>query len=74
VDYFHQQIGMSVKANEVEGYTIPTAISTFRTEVRAVSNQQEAQIKCLYNCRTIKSIVTNTQTQAQKNPQSIQNY
>jgi hypothetical protein len=39
-----------VKANEVEGYTIPTAISTFRTEVRAVSNQQEAQINSLYDC------------------------
>jgi hypothetical protein len=62
-----------VKANEVEGYTIPTAISTFRTEVRAVSNQQEAQIKACTTAEQLKSC-TNTQTQAQKNPQSIQDH
>jgi hypothetical protein len=71
-DYLHQQIGMSVKANEVEGYTIPTAISTFRTEVRAVSNQQEAQIKACTTAEQLKALYLNTQTQAQKNPQSIQ--
>jgi hypothetical protein len=37
----HQQIGMSVKANEVEGYTVPTEVSTFRAEVRTKSNEME---------------------------------
>jgi chromosome condensin MukBEF MukE localization factor len=70
----HQQIGMSVKANEVEGYTIPTAISTFRTEVRAVSNQQEAQIKACTTAEQLKALYLNIQTQAQNNPQSIQDH
>jgi hypothetical protein len=42
-----------VKANEVEGYAIPTAVSTFRTQVRAVSNQQETQIN---DCTTVEQL------------------
>jgi hypothetical protein len=30
-----------IKANEVVGYTVPTAISTFRAEVRTKSNEME---------------------------------
>lgn len=50
-----------VKANEVEGYTIPTAISTFRTEVRAVSNQQEAQINACTTVEQLKSLFEYTE-------------
>jgi hypothetical protein len=68
VDYLHQQIGMSVKANEVEGYTIPTAISTFRTEVRAVSNQQEAQINACTTAEQLKALYEYTNTGTEESP------
>jgi hypothetical protein len=57
-----------VKANEVEGYTIPTAISTFRTEVRAVSNQQEAQIKACTTAEQLKSLYEYTNTGTEESP------
>ena len=57
-----------VKANEVEGYTIPTAISTFRTEVRAVSNQQEAQIKSCTTAEQLKSLYEYTNTGTEESP------
>jgi hypothetical protein len=57
-----------VKANEVEGYTIPTAISTFRTEVRAVSNQQEAQIKACTTVEQLKSLFEYTNTGTEESP------
>jgi hypothetical protein len=57
-----------VKANEVEGYTIPTAISTFRTEVRAVSNQQEAQIKGCTTVEQLKALYEYTNTGTEQNP------
>jgi hypothetical protein len=57
-----------VKANEVEGYTIPTAISTFRTEVRAVSNQQEAQIKACTTVEQLKSLYEYTNTGTEESP------
>jgi hypothetical protein len=57
-----------VKANEVEGYTIPTAISTFRTEVRAVSNQQEAQIKACTTAEQLKSLFEYTNTGTEESP------
>jgi hypothetical protein len=57
-----------VKANEVEGYTIPTAISTFRTEVRAVSNQQEAQINACTTTEQLKSLYEYTNTGTEESP------
>jgi hypothetical protein len=57
-----------VKANEVEGYTIPTAISTFRTEVRAVSNQQEAQIKACTTAEQLKALYEYTNTGTEESP------
>jgi hypothetical protein len=57
-----------VKANEVEGYTIPTAISTFRTEVRAVSNQQEAQIKSCTTVEQLKALYEYTNTGTEESP------
>jgi hypothetical protein len=57
-----------VKANEVEGYTIPTAISTFRTNVRTVSNQQEAQIKACTTVEQLKSLFEYTNTGTEESP------
>jgi hypothetical protein len=57
-----------VKANEVEGYTIPTAISTFRIEVRAVSNQQEAQIKACTTAEQLKSLFEYTEQEQKESP------
>jgi hypothetical protein len=57
-----------VKANEVEGYTIPTAISTFRTEVRAVSNQQEAQINACTTAEQLKALYEYTNTGTKQSP------
>jgi hypothetical protein len=57
-----------VKANEVEGYTIPTAISTFRSEVRAVSNQQEAQIKSCTTAEQLKALYEYTNTGTKESP------
>jgi hypothetical protein len=57
-----------VKANEVEWYTIPTAISTFRTEVRAVSNQQEAQINACTTAEQLKALYEYTNTGTEESP------
>ena len=57
-----------VKANEVEGYTIPTAISTFRTNVRAISNQQEAQIKACTTAEQLKALYEYTNTGTEESP------
>jgi hypothetical protein len=57
-----------IKANEVEGYTIPTAISTFRTKVRAVSNQQEAQINACTTVEQLKSLYEYTNTGTEESP------
>jgi len=42
-----------VKANEVEGYTIPNNIKTFRTAVRTKSNEMEAMITA---CNTVAQL------------------
>jgi len=42
-----------VKANEVNGYTIPASISTFRTAVRTKSNEMEAMINA---CTTVEQL------------------
>ena len=42
-----------VKASEVEGYTIPANISTFRTQVRLKSNEMEAMINA---CNTVAQL------------------
>jgi hypothetical protein len=57
-----------VKANEVEGYTIPTAISTFRTNVRTVSNQQEAQINACTTAEQLKALYEYTNTGTEESP------
>ena len=42
-----------VKASEVEGYTIPANISTFRAEVRTKSNEMESMIDA---CNTVDEL------------------
>ena len=42
-----------VKANEVEGYTVPENITTFRSDVRAKSNELENQIDA---CTTVDEL------------------
>ena len=42
-----------VKANEVEGYTVPENITTFRSDVRAKSNEMENQIDA---CTTVDEL------------------
>ena len=45
-----------VKANEVNGYTIPASISTFRTAVRTKSNEMEAMINACTTVEQLKSL------------------
>jgi len=57
-----------VKANEVEGYTVPAEVSTFRTEVRTKSNEMESMID---NCTTVdelKSLFEYTNTGTEQEP------
>ena len=54
-----------VKANEVEGYTIPTNIKTFRTAVRTKSNEMEAMIIA---CNTVAQLKTLYEYTGETNP------
>jgi hypothetical protein len=54
-----------VKASEVEGYTIPTNISTFRTAVRTKSNEMEAMINA---CTTVEQLKTLYEYTGETNP------
>lgn len=52
-----------VKASEVEGYTIPTAISTFRAEVRTKSNEMESMIDACTTVDELKALYEYTKQQ-----------
>jgi hypothetical protein len=54
-----------VKASEVEGYTIPTNIKTFRTAVRLKSNEMEAMITA---CNTVAQLKTLYEYVGETNP------
>ena len=54
-----------VKASEVEGYTIPASISTFRTAVRTKSNEMEAMIIA---CNTVAQLKTLYEYVGETNP------
>ena len=54
-----------VKANEVNGYTIPANISTFRTAVRTKSNEMEAMINA---CTTVAQLKTLYEYTGETNP------
>jgi hypothetical protein len=57
-----------IKANEVEGYTVPTAISTFRAEVRTKSNEMETQIDACTTVEQLKSLYEYTNTGTEESP------
>lgn len=50
-----------VKANEVEGYTIPANISSFRAEVRTKSNEMESMIDACTTVEQLKSLFEYTE-------------
>jgi len=52
-----------VKASEVEGYTIPTNISTFRAEVRTKSNEMESMIDACTTVDELKALYEYTEQQ-----------
>ena len=54
-----------VKASEVEGYTIPTNIKTFRTAVRTKSNEMETMINA---CTTVAQLKTLYEYTGETNP------
>jgi len=54
-----------VKASEVEGYTIPANIKTFRTQVRLKSNEMEAMINA---CNTVAQLKTLYEYVGETNP------
>jgi hypothetical protein len=56
-----------IKANEVEGYTVPTAISTFRAEVRTKSNEMETAIDACTTVEQLKSLYEYTNTGTEEN-------
>ena len=57
-----------VKANEVEGYTVPENITTFRSDVRAKSNEMETQIDACNNVDELKTLYEYVNTGTEKNP------
>ena len=50
-----------VKANEVEGYTVPENITTFRADVRAKSNEMETQIDACNSVDELKALYEYTE-------------
>ena len=50
-----------VKANEVEGYTVPENITNFRSDVRAKSNEMENQIDACTTVDELKSLYQYTE-------------
>jgi hypothetical protein len=57
-----------IKANEVEGYTVPTAISTFRADVRTKSNEMETMINACTTVEQLKSLYEYTNTGTEESP------
>jgi len=52
-----------VKANEVEGYTVPENITTFRADVRSKSNEMETQIDACTTVDELKGLYEYTQNE-----------
>jgi len=50
-----------IKANEVEGYTVPKNITTFRSDVRSKSNEMETQIDACTNVDELKALYEYTE-------------
>jgi hypothetical protein len=54
-----------IKGSEVNGYTIPASISTFRTAVRTKSNEMEAMITA---CTTVEQLKALYEYEGETNP------
>ena len=57
-----------VKASEVQGYTIPANISSFRAEVRTKSNEMETMIDACTTVDELKALYEYTNTGTESNP------
>ena len=57
-----------VKANEVEGYTVPENITNFRSDVRAKSNEMENQIDACTNVDELKTLYEYVNTGTEEDP------
>jgi hypothetical protein len=57
-----------IKANEVEGYTVPTEVSTFRADVRTKSNEMETMIDACTTVEQLKSLFEYTNTGTEESP------
>ena len=57
-----------VKANEVDGYTVPENITTFRANVRAKSNEMETQIDACITVDELKTLYEYVNTGTEENP------
>ena len=57
-----------VKANEVDGYTVPENITTFRANVRAKSNEMETQIDACTTVDELKTLYEYVNTGTEENP------
>jgi hypothetical protein len=57
-----------IKANEVEGYTVPTEVSTFRADVRTKSNEMETVIDACTTVEQLKSLYEYTNTGTEESP------
>lgn len=57
-----------IKANEVADYSVPTDIATYRTNVRAKSNEMENQINACTTVDELKALYEYTNTGTEENP------
>jgi len=57
-----------IKATEVADYNVPENITTFRTDVRAKSNEMETQIDACANVDELKTLYVYVNTGTEENP------
>ena len=57
-----------IKANEVSDYNVPENITTFRSDVRAKSNEMETQIDACTNVDELKTLYEYVNTGTEENP------
>ena len=57
-----------VKASEVADYSVPTNVTTFRSDVRAKSNEMESQIDACTNVDELKTLYEYVNTGTEENP------
>ena len=57
-----------VKASEVADYSVPTNVTTFRSDVRAKSNEMETQIDACTNVDELKTLYEYVNTGTEENP------